>query len=1268
MKNNHLRIHLFIQLFYLTLRVSCFQEANDAASVFIFNGTSGNDSLCVRPDTTNRMCRTLSVVNTITQTYHSNTRLEIQGNLKLMDVLQVKPDNSNITLIGVPDTSGKTPVIECFGDAGIKVNGSSNFSIMHLSFHKCNVESDPTNPYGYGIAVILTRNIYMHKVNISNSPNTALYFENCMGKILLNHLTVQNNGHGTIDLKGYRCAGLYIAQDNAFGHDIQSYYKIGGTRFIANQAPHLYENSTPKHHLSYGGAVYILLNNASGNTVIIDYCSITGNIALLGAGIYLEFMNVATENKIEILNSNFYNNSARYTGGALTIDYNTTCFENRVHMSYCTFSYNCGEFGGGTAIFSSYGISPSNGSTIEFSNCHWKYNHGVFSTAIDLSPKDLSVDRISFLPRVDIIDSNFTENKIWFSCKYTKHNARGYYSGHYPYPHTSHSNSGVFIVTRYRVHFGGNVEFNHNYYTALMVLYGTIEIRENSTIVFDGNEGNDGGAIQLNGYSQIILNYHQVLIFRNNHVHRKGGAILHRTNDQHNLIRGSSCFLRHNGRASNHPNQALLQTTQVKFENNTAKFIGDSVFAESFIGCYYECLGKKNYEEVFSYENVTSCYGNFSIPHSKNQFVSEGQLFIFETNNKYNYEVIPGRSVQINFNVIDEFNQIVKPLLYITKGYHYHNDVSIKENRTLNTEVTPIGQPGLSSSFTFSVVGVREIYFFFNITLLPCPPGFYLNNKECVCAAETDRRMNNVAYKDIVGCYRNQSQFRIGLWVGYIPANSTDYTHLFFSPCDSVFLNYPLHNNKEIQLLPSDPTKLNEHICGHNRMGVLCGRCVHNTSSFFHSTTFKCGKKDLCKFGLLFYLLAEVVPMVIFFVIAIVFNLSFTSGTAVGFIFFAQFLNKLTVRDIYLQYLQFPYRVFYGLFNLEFFEVPFMSFCLWPNSQVLDVIAMKYVTLSLALALTLILLALLHKNYCSAICLLRSKMNDNTSVLHGLCTFLVICYAQASKTSFLILKYTIPTGYNGIESQHPYSYYGGLKYLQDHHLVYAVPAFLVLVAFTTLLPLVLLCYPLSLQLLSFCNLSEHKCVYYILKFLKIRKLIPFIDSFQSCYKDRYRFFAGLYFVYRILILICYTSNPQGYLFHGYAQLLLMTFLGIHCVIQPYKRRLHNILDALIFFNLSMVNGFALISEYFAVHSLPGKSHPTSIPLISNTLQLALLYTPMIVLLAILFTKTFKLLRNRKQKERQEIEVPPVSDILNYSDDIAQERLIEPSSCGSTADS
>ena len=139
---------------------------------------------------------------------------------------------------------------------------------------------------------------------------------------------------------------------------------------------------------------------------------------------------------------------------------------------------------------------------------------------------------------------------------------------------------------------------------------------------------------------------------------------------------------------------------------------------------------------------------------------------------------------------------------------------------------------------------------------------------------------------------------------------------------------------------------------------------------------------------------------------------------------------------------------------------------------------------------------------------------------------------RVQKPHFTFSKYSIPSGYNGRTSTY-YTYYGGLKYLHGDHLVFAIPSFISVVFLTVLPPLVLLFYPLSLQLLSACRLSEHKFVLKLLQVLRIHKLVLFIDCFQSCYKDRHRYFAGLYFVYRIIILICYSSNPHGYEFYIY---------------------------------------------------------------------------------------------------------------------------------------
>ncbi len=78
------------------------------------------------------------------------------------------------------------------------------------------------------------------------------------------------------------------------------------------------------------------------------------------------------------------------------------------------------------------------------------------------------------------------------------------------------------------------------------------------------------------------------------------------------------------------------------------------------------------------------------------------------------------------------------------------------------------------------------------------------------------------------------------------------------------------------------------------------------------------------------------------------FDPNFTSGNVVGLIFF-QHLDRLTVPiDDTFSNLRTGYRLFYGVFNFEYFTLEGMSFCLWKDLQILDIIAFKYITLIIA--------------------------------------------------------------------------------------------------------------------------------------------------------------------------------------------------------------------------------------------------------------------------------------------------------------------------------
>lgn len=178
-------------------------------------------------------------------------------------------------------------------------------------------------------------------------------------------------------------------------------------------------------------------------------------------------------------------------------------------------------------------------------------------------------------------------------------------------------------------------------------------------------------------------------------------------------------------------------------------------------------------------------------------------------------------------------------------------------------------------------------------------------------------------------------------------------------------------------------------------------------------------------------------------------------------------------------------------------------------------------------------------------------------------------------------------------------------------------------------PLVLTLYPLLLQLLALCKLSEHWIVGKLLKCLQIYRLKPLIDSFQGCYKDKFRFFAGLYFIYRVLILASYSISRSTSQFFVLAQFLLFVYMGLHSIVQPYKKTFHNVIDSLIFLNLVMINGCTIFLDVYNVESREnhflGKQY---IVFFFVTVKIFLMYVPMIcfflwmVLKLIKFTSQF----------------------------------------------
>ena len=77
------------------------------------------------------------------------------------------------------------------------------------------------------------------------------------------------------------------------------------------------------------------------------------------------------------------------------------------------------------------------------------------------------------------------------------------------------------------------------------------------------------------------------------------------------------------------------------------------------------------------------------------------------------------------------------------------------------------------------------------------------------------------------------------------------------------------------------------------------------------------------------------------------------------------------------------------------------------------------------------------------------------------------------------------------------------------------------------------------------------------RFLNLHRLKPILDEFQSCYKDSYRWYGGVYFImWTILQVLVISSNYELF------QTVIIVLTVTHCLLQPYCKKWLNVMDGL----------------------------------------------------------------------------------------------------------
>ena len=597
---------------------------------------------------------------------------------------------------------------------------------------------------------------------------------------------------------------------------------------------------------------------------------------------------------------------------------------NSVSIENVTFQNNSARYGGGNTIFSDLGYQISHWylNNVTFKNCTWKDNLANFSTAVDVSPNIFDNIAGGFPVSTAFYDCRFVNNKVLSNSRH-KNTTKLFYR------------SGTVMITALPVKFGGETIFANNVGTALHVVATRVTFDWWSNVIFENNSGSEGGALALVGMATLLFNSNSTFLFVNNSADFVGGAIYWYSVDQHDYFSSHTCFLK----------REMHKTKNVSFSfiNNTAHSgIGNSIFATTLLPC--RCSSHNNSHNLL---DVFKCVAKFPDLVLKD-IATYAHKFNLDKVKNSSLMITPGIIVPLGATVYDEGHHNVTHITVFQNSIMQDNNstITLAPSYKYNSlcEVNIYGRPGSTGKLLVKTDNVQGISTVVDIKLTHCPPGFVLiNDTKCECGQDNYFKIE---------CKFPHAYIRKGYWAGYLDVNNATGptpANLWTSECPLAFCSYDKHNKirRNLFLLPktANKTSLDDFICNSYRTGKVCGQCREGFSVFFHSKLYSCKKvSSLCNYGILFYVLSELLPLTLLFIAILVMNISFTSGAVNGFILFAQVIDLLYIDANGLttfhqaSWVVPTYQFIYGFFNLDFFSGEFLSFCLWEGATVLDVL------------------------------------------------------------------------------------------------------------------------------------------------------------------------------------------------------------------------------------------------------------------------------------------------------------------------------------------
>jgi predicted outer membrane repeat protein len=1126
--------------------------------------------------------------------------------------------------------------------AGIVLSNIEKVTLNNLSLNFCGSVIDrkvKNKIYSSALTIFHCKNVQLNRLVIVRSRGiglTILNYED--GEVIIKSTIFKENTqpkkHRQHSIMGGGGVYIIVSQQNLL--DQRTLYYFDNCTFENNSARTEYHklyhtlNNQGMQLEGYGqgGGISVVIESGTSNvSVSFINCKFIANNAFFGGGLYVSISgssNLITRNvRVEIRDSFFEGNGGdcdsnfnqSFGGGAdlnfdMISDKSTEIIDSQYLMRNVTFVNNCAIVGGGVYYFCDSGTIDSSNSII-FDNCTWQGNQAHLGSAFAMIP--------NYFLR---LFKGFTTNPVFHDCLFSENDVFSNHS-HTHNTHTRYAGLGTIYIDNYDIRFHGYNHFVNNWGSAVYITNAIVDF-QNSSVDFVNNTGLQGGAIALMGSSVMYVGSNNHYKFINNTAIHEGGAIYVFMTNSAEFITPGSCFIQHSGIKSNN--------ISVAFKGNRAT-AGHAIYATSIRPCQIindktKTLKVINASTLLNVKGIT-----FDRP-AETQVATDGAILQGSKSRSTPHMIIPGEKYKHGVILSDDLEHVVTDASFKVSIVETHKGiVQFDDDSTVyvGNEIQLRGRRGSTATLDLQTTSPRKTYIRLELELVECPPGYSFNDKHLTCSCSAD------AHVGFLRCNRESfySYLLPGYWAGQMETRNG--SELVTSSC--AFCKY--YDNKSVTTaeiaLPMNYSHLNLYICGDTRKGIVCGVCQENYAVHFNSPSYQC--KPLgplrCKLGWLFYVFSEIVPVTVIFISVLIFNIRLNSGAINGFIVFSQLLNSLdidasgiiafpdsTVQTKINSWMQ-EHHIIYGFFTLNIFNAEFLSFCLWNNASALDILAIKYFTILYILLLIMTLIWIVNK--CSGRCLGKCCRITTlkASVVHGISTFLMLCYAQCVKISFLLLtRVNFFVKENSEFKPSPRVWLNGeIVFFSREHLPYALPAVFCILTIGVLPPALLLCYPLGNKVLDMLHFQDRKLVIYISNRIPIHchvsSLKPLLDSIQCCYKDNLRFFAGLYFLYRWMIVLAYVTTTTFDTYYIVVGSILTCILILHSIFQPYIKRVHNVTDTLLFANLIIINFLSFINYYRSRQKNYGSI--TAIAVV----QLVLIYAPLVVMGAYLLVFSCK---------------------------------------------